>query len=95
MPYLTNNEGTSRRYPFRRVNLLRNFNKVPNKSPAYLVMDSMRFYQEILKIDLTISTNKAILKKQNSEDRTRRADTMQSRSRSPSLLSQRIIRDHF
>lgn len=76
----------------RRTTLFRPFNNVPNKSPAYMVMDSMRYYQDHLKLELTIFTNKSNLKKFNSEERTRRADLMQARSRGLSISSQRAVR---
>lgn len=79
----------------RRNNIFRSFHDVPNKSPAFLIMDSIRNYQLQLKPELTTPTNKANLKKFNATERTRIPDTMQRRSRGPSLLSQGNSRYHY
>lgn len=79
----------------RRPNIFVNFNDIPNKSPIFIIMDSIKNYQNVIDLQLSISTNRSRIKDFENEHRSNLADTMQSRSRGPSLLSQGNARYHL
>lgn len=75
-PFVRQREAAS-----RTNNLFYTFHTILTRSPAYRILDSMKYYQRTLHLNVTTIPNRKNIKMINKNERTITADNMQSRYR--------------